>query len=1207
MLRSLEPFREETPNPVFRLISRKTTRQGEANLFRSAKAFWVFILLQTTFFYCGILCAQESRGSISGSIADVTAAAIPGATITMVEVHSGTTSKTVSNHEGRYRIPFLATGDYSLTVEASGFEKLVHQNISLSAGEQRSLDLVLHPGSVSATITVTAAAPQISMTDTSVGQVVTTDEVADLPLNGRTPMQLALLSAGVISTIQPGQLLPFANGTAASLAIGGIASNSSELLLDGAPDNIWTGVLAYSPPQDSVQQVTVRVFDADASYGHTMSGVINQVLKSGGNLFHGTAYEYSQVSALDANSFFNNRTGTPIVVTHYNQYGASVNGPVVLPRLYNGRNKLFFLFAWEALNLKKPATSYSTVPTDAERGGDFSALLPVGCPNGYQNGNTAICANGKANAYQLYNPYKATQSGSTITRQPLTNNSITASGIQLNPIALAYLKFFPAPNTAPSAPTGYQNYISNPPQISDYDNEVARVDYNFSDRGHIFADFRHNFMTQTSSNSFNNPATGSVLSRRNMGSTLDMVYAFSPTTAMEVRGNWTYFYQPQGGNSAGFDPTTLGFPAYMTQNSRHLQMPTIAMSGSGFGTLANSAITGSNAVQGSDLYQIFADLVKTMGRHSLKVGVDMRKQINSLSTYGNSAGSFSFGSNWLQQSSSSSAPSFGYDLASFLMGLPTSGSYDLNAHPAYHTYYYAGFIQDNWSVTRNFAVNLGLRYDRDLPLIEKMGHVVSGFDSTSDNPIASAAIAAYNAHPISQIPVGSFQVKGGLTFPSPSDGAAYAAKSNNFSPRIGFAYTPSMFNDKLVIRGGFAMFVSSIYNQSSQYTSGFSQTTQYVATNDNYLTPATTLSNPFPNGITQPTGSSLGLATFLGQGLNFFHSPQKNPYAIRWNLGIQHQIMKDTMFEIDYIGNHALKLPVGVNRDALPNKYLSTLPVRDQATINALSAVVTNPFAGLIPGTSLNGSTIATQSLLTPFPEFTSVSEQLTPIGHAYYHALQARIERRMAQGLYLVGTYGWSKAMARSSFLNAGDPAPSKFISSTDATHHFVAAMTYHLPIGRGTLIDLKSKWIDTTLGGWTLNAIYSYQTGFPISWGDMVTTGIPITVNPREVTPGVSAISKASFDLVAADQYASHLRIFPLMFSNLRADGINNLDSSILKNFRFHKNIDFQLRLETFNTLNRPAFGGPNTSATSASFGLITSQANTPRQVQLAGKIIF
>jgi len=1207
MLRSFEPFREETPNRISRSISGDTVRRESANILRGVKVFGMFILLQVALFFCGNAAAQESRGAISGSVVDATKAAIPGATLTIVEIHSGTTSKTLSNREGRYRIPFLATGDYSLTVEAEGFERLVQQNIALSAGEQRSLDLILHPGSVSATVTVTAAVPQLSMTDTSVGQVVTTDEVADLPLNGRTPMQLALLSAGVISTIQPGQLLPFANGNAASLAIGGIASNSSELLLDGAPDNIWTGVLAYSPPQDSVQQVTVRIFDADASYGHTMSGVINQVLKSGGNQFHGTAYEYSQVSALDANSFFNKRTGTRIVTTHYNQYGASLTGPIRVPRVYDGRNKLFFLFAWEALNMKKPSTSYSTVPTDAERGGDFSALLPLGCPNGYLNGNTAVCSNGKTNPYQLFNPYKATLSGSTITRQPLTNNSITASGIQLNPIALAYLKFFPAPNATPSAPTGYQNYISNPPQVSDYDNEVARVDYNFSDRGHIFADFRHNFMTQTSSNAFNNPTTGSVLSRRNMGSTMDLVYALSPTTALEVRGNWTYFYQPQGGNSAGFDPTTLGFPAYLVQNSRHLQMPTISMASSGFGTLANSAITGSNAVQGSDLYQLFTDLVKTTGRHSIKVGVDMRKQINSLSTFGNSAGSFSFGSNWLQQSSSSSAPSFGYDLASFLMGLPTSGSYDLNAHPAYHTYYFAGFIQDNWSVTQHFAVNLGLRYDRDLPLVEKMGRVVSGFDSTTDSPIASAAIAAYNAHPISQIPMGAFQVKGGLTFPNPSDGAAYTAQSNNFSPRIGFAYTPSMFNDKLVIRGGFAMFVSSIYNQSSQYTSGFSQTTQYVASNDNYLTPATTLSNPFPNGITQPTGSSLGLATFLGQGLNFFHSPQKNPYAIRWNFGIQHQIMKDTMFEIDYIGNHALKQPVGINRDALPNKYLSTSSVRDQATINTLNAVVTNPFAGLIPGTSLNGSTIATQSLLTPFPQFTSVTEQLTPLGHTYYHALQARVERRMVQGLYLVATYGWSKAMTRSSFLNPGDAAPSKIIAPTDATHHFVAAMTYHLPIGRDTLIDLKSKWLDSALGGWTVNAMYSYQSGFPISWGDMVTTGTPITVNPREVTPGVSAISKASFDLVAADQYASHLRVFPLMFSNLRADGINNLDSSILKNFRFRKDIDFQLRLETFNTLNRPAFGGPNTSATSASFGLITSQANTPRQVQLAGKIIF
>src|ERR1700761_1548973 len=415
----------------------------------------------------GLGRGQEFRGTISGAVKDPSGAVVPGAQIEVKEIHTGTVNKTKSDAAGEYVVPFLLPGDYTITATAKGFETLSRTGITLQAQAHPIVDLGLKVGNTGETVEVTADAPLLDQTNASVGQVISTQSVADLPLNGRTPVVLTELSVGVISTSAPGGTVhPFDNNAGNAWSIGGTPNQVSEILLDGSPDLTLLGALAYSPTQDSVSEVSIRPFDTDASFGHTIGGVINQVTKTGTNAFHGTAYEFNQIPNLDANLYFNGFTNpaTPTPTFHYNQYGLTFGGPVWIPKVFNGKDKLFFFFAYEGLKDSTPASTFTTVPTAAERNGDFSQLLAAGCPAGFANDPTkaaAICnpsGSSKttfADPNQLYNPFTATSSGSNVTRSPILNNQLSSVGKPFDPVAQAYLKLFPAANnTAGETVTG---------------------------------------------------------------------------------------------------------------------------------------------------------------------------------------------------------------------------------------------------------------------------------------------------------------------------------------------------------------------------------------------------------------------------------------------------------------------------------------------------------------------------------------------------------------------------------------------------------------------------------------------------------------------------------------------------------------------------------------------------------------------------------
>jgi hypothetical protein len=1189
-------------------------------------------------------------------------ALIPGVNITIQETSTGTTNRTVSDAAGQYVVPFLLPGTYTVEAKAKSFADLKRTGVALEAQAHMVLDLKMEVGSETTSVVVTEQLPQLELANGSVGQVISTESVAELPLNGRTPTTLAELSVGVITTAAPQQIHPFDNNAGNSWSMGGTPNQVSEVLLDGSPDLTLLGALAYAPSEDSVAEVSVRPFDTDASFGHTIGGVINQVTKSGTNRLHGTAYEFGQISGIDANTYFNNRNGVAKPTFHFNQYGLTAGGPVWVPKVYNGRDKLFFFFAWEGLKDSTPATTTMTVPTSAEQTGDFSQLLTAACNSGNGGPYTvnasgvAICSDtNKADPNQLYNPFTATTSGKNVVRTPIVNNQLTSVGTPINSVAQAYLKLFPAPNaTAGVTPAGQDNYVSNAPSVDNYNNEFGRIDYNLNTNDHVFFDFRHNYRSQLKNNYFGNGATGTTLLRENYGSSLDNVLTISPTMFLDTRLNWVKFNEVHGTPGSKYSPSAMGFQG-LDSASELLQLPYVNFgTGGSCGSFTSFTCLGDtgSALDPTASYQVFTDIIKIVSNHTLKLGFDGRQYRMSIQNFGDSSGSFTFNSSFVNSGTTGASQTFGSDLAAFMLGLPSSGEYDLNARSDYHQYYVGSFLQDDWRVTPRLTLNLGLRFDIDTPFEEKLGRTVNGF-----NPFANINYAAAPTFtPVTVTSNGvtytasSINTSGGLTFPGASNGAVYATNGGFFSPRFGFSYG---LNDKTVVRGGFGVFVMpeglSNLSAAGSYSSsaisnseGFSAATTYLATTNNYQTAANSLTNPFPTGFTAPAGSSQGPNTFLGQAISFLAPSQHDVYSERWNLDVQRSITNSDMFEVIYVGNHGLNLPISSqNLNALPIQDLSTTPFRNQAMSSAYGNSETNPFYGTLGTantTSVNKSkTVAFSNLLYPFPQFGSaaITEQNQTIGESYFESVMAHYQHRASHGLTLSANYSFAKMIEAATFLNDQDSKPTRRISPFDHTHHFTAGGTYVLPFGAGKQFRFHGKRLwDELLGGYVINGIYQFQTGAPIEFGSDIplqqgVTLRQITNKTRDTassTTGTPALNTAAFvtgnstscpTTGACDgsafingQFTNHYRTLPQTMSWVRQDGYNNLDASLLKNFKITETSYFQLRFESFNTLNHAIFAAPNvSSATAGNFGTITATtANSqPRQFQIGGRLVF
>ncbi|MEK6397404.1 MAG: TonB-dependent receptor [Terriglobus sp.] len=1139
-----------------------------------------------------------SSATVTGAILDPTGSAVPHAHITITDVAAGTKVTTESNDLGQYTLPLLKPGAYTITVDVPGFRSFERKNIQLSAGDHPTVDVTMQIGDQSETVQVTADPPLLQTADASIGQVVTSKQVDSLPLNGRTPISFAQYTVGVTATANPSGVHAYDNSGASAFSVGGVANKNSEILLDGSPDNASDNAISYSPPMDATAEVKLDIFQTDAAYGHSGGGVANQVTKSGTNSFHGDLFEFNQVSALNSNTYFNKRNNIKKGVYRYNQFGGSISGPVTIPKVFNGHDRLFFLFAYEGIRTTQPyATQIFSVPTLAERRGDFSALLAQG------------------SQFQLYNPYSAVQTGNTITRAPFANNNIAA---YLNPVAVKALSYYPLPNI-PGNANGTNNYFSNGNQSNSFDNQFGRVDWNLGTKSRLYATVRHSFFDQWNYQYFgaNNPSLGDHLTRENWGGAVGEVYTLTPSTVAEVRLNYSRYVQNQTTAGDGFDGSAqLGLPSNISSQSRHRLFPIFSLTQ--FQSLGTSTTTPSLAPFNS--YGLYADVIKVIGNHNLKVGVDARLFEKGQFTFGNAEGKYNFDNTWVRASSASTSTVLGQDFAAFLLGLPTTATYDLNTASVSRQRYLSFFVQDDWRARPDLTLNFGLRFDKDFSPTERFGRVTNGFDTTSASPISAAAIAAYNSAPVSQIPAGSFNVNGGLTYPTAGDHRFTQLVSNMFSPRFGFAYSPKALGGNTVIRGGFGLFVLPVFPFSSAVNqTGYSQTTSSSVTLNNYLSPNATLSNPFPSGFVQPSGSSLGLATQMGNNITYFSPVVKNGYSERWTVGVQRQLPGSWLMDVVYVGSSNHRLPINYYPNYIPAKYLNT------AGNSALGNSVSNPFKGLLPNSStLNGSTVSNAQLLAVYPQFpvtvnaqtnstpNGITVQNAPYGSSNYNALDVRVEKRTQKGLTIIANYQFSKNMEAVTYLNYSDPRPEYRVSQYDRPHHVSIGLTYDIPFGHERRFGGKAPlWVDLPLGGWTFNSVLLYQSGAPITFGNVLrATGTGEGVNNIGYNArGVDgyAFNRSAFVTSSAGQPQYNLRTFRSQYSTVRADSLNNWDASALKNFNFTESAYFQFRFEAFNVNNRPVFAAPNVTPTSGSFGQITSTQNNPRTLQMGARIVF
>ena len=1089
---------------------------------------------------------------------------------------------------------YLIPGTYSVTAEHTGFDKAIRDGVMLHVGDDWKVDIVLNLGNVSQSVTVAASTLVLQPENAEMGQTVTGEQIASLPIGDGNPFILARLTEGSVFLGDPKMTRPFDNADVGNIRVNG-SDGSNEFSLNGMT-NMGKSVsggnqVAYIPSSDAMQEFKMTTSTFSAITGRTAGANINVSTKSGTNSLHGTLYEFFRNDKLAANDFFLNMAGKPRAVVRYNRFGGTVGGPVVLPKIFDGRNKLFFFFAYENLPDVFPEPGTFTVPTAAERTGNFSAL-PA--------------------ANVIYDPMSAvTTTPGHVARTPFSNNTIPSS--RFNILGMNLLQLYPMPDLAGNV-DGTSNYVSEQSRRDKFHSYLERTDYNLGNRHRFSFNYYSNWREEKRFD-WGGVVNGQVTSGQdlfniNQGGSIEDVITLTPTSLLDLRFGATRMDAPVAPAGMGSDPAALGFSPAVTALFRG-PIYEVPFDLTGFTRLQHNTNTNLNRSMLSNNVSFQPRFTKIMQGHTINAGWDFRVYRENFQSWGNAEGNYAFNTTYTK--ATDSASSFqGQGLAALMLGQPTGGQIDRYGTRANQGTFHGVYVQDDWKASSRLTLNLGLRWEYEVPTTDRYNQNTRGFDLTSPSPVQAAAAQAFaSAFPTglalpngSTLTAASFHVLGGYLFADPNHRNFFDGNFANFMPRIGFAY---QLDAKTVIRGGWALY-SIPKGLAGVNQAGYSQSTTLTPSGDNGLTFQANLDNPFPSGVVDPTGSKLGMMTSIGAAVTYYPLDLKTAHSQRWSVSVQRQVANNWFVEATYTGNHGYTLPVSSNYlDAIPAQFLSTNPLRDTAAIAALGATVTNPFYGITPGTSYNTTkTIAISQLLRPFSQFTGISSPV-PTGASSYQSGAIRIERRF-RNFTLLANYGRSKLIERSTLFNDFQTTPQKAISTSDVPDRLSLAFVAPLPFGKGH--RLGGNWsgpLNAALGGWQVQGIIQAQSGRPITMGNLTYFGDP---SKLRTDISSSTISK-TFDTSGFYNLAlaSNIRTFPSTLADFRGQAINNSDLSILKLIALGKDgrIGLQIRGEFLNAFNHPFFSNPSVDPTNAAFGSVTSQYNLPREVQLGLRFTF
>lgn len=1125
--------------------------------------------------------AQSYYGGLRGTVWDANGGAVANARVRLTDQGTGAARNTLSGTAGEFVFSELVPGSYTVEVEAPGFKKFQRKDVVVGTQQQVSLDLKLEIGAVTESVMVTESVPLVETANASQGQVLDNEKVVDLPNLGRNPFMLSKLVQNVIPVGNPAYNRMEDQSGSSQISIAGGPVRGNNYLIDGVPITDATNRAIIIPSLEAIQEVKVQANTYDAEMARTGGGMFNTLMKSGANEYHGSLYGHLRRTAWDANSFFNNAAGLPITDQPNDTWGASFGGRVKIPKIYDGKNKTFFYLGFEHYDDTQSASTLFASPTALERTGDFS--------KSYTRSGSLLT---------IYDPL------SSGARTPFAGNVIPAS--RLSPIGLALASNFQAPNSTP-AYFGANDLTASatlPCRAAQY---TAKLDEDFTSWWRASLSYLRYFSLEPGNTWFPTPASPDQwrLLRRVDTTQLNNLFTINPTTVLTLRYGFNRFPNYTYESSQGYNIANLDFPASLvSQIPRSLsQFPYVSMS-----NLMPLAASDNNSFYVHASNNFSTNVAKYVGRHNLKVGFDYRDIRTAGNDANNAAGDYTFNGIFTKSAPTSSGLG-GSDLADMLLGYPAAGDQYTSTKLTMFAPYYGIYVQDDFRVTSKLTLNLGLRWEHENGLQEVNNGMLVNFNGAVANPLAA-----------------------GVTGISPKGEVVYAGNGNptsagnpyfsKWGPRAGVAYS---LDSKTVIRGGFGIFWAPQFALGSPIaTVGYNQTTTYIASTDNNNTPANSLSNPFPSGILQPAGNSLGTLTGIGSTFSLVDPHARSPYVEQFSLDVQRQLPFGIALEVGYVGSRSRHLTLGaanLNENALYPQLLGLG--------SALTQSVANPFYGHGGAGVIGTAAVQESQLLLPYPTYGAINLLFSDFNKAKYDSMVFKAQKNLSHGMTLLSTLTWSRNWDESgggagNTLNSGAKGPQNpyntaaeyAFSNIDSPLRWSTAVTYELPFGKGKHFVSKGGVLDYLVGGWVANSVSVFQTGFPLQISQSTNFNSAFGyASQRPNATGVSPVTAGSLEQRLNDYInpAAFSTAGQFTFGNvgrtigMRGPGQVNFDMSLFKNFVIKEKLKSQFRLEALNAFNTPLFYGPNVSFGSSSFGTITSQANFSRQLQMALRFSF
>jgi hypothetical protein len=1186
---------------------RNHPRRGRVILLATLLAVWL----------AGALVAQSNQGSMSGTVMDSSGAVVPDVKITAKESASGTVYTAVSSSAGTYTFPNLRIGTYDVSAEYKGFKTAQSTGVMVQLSSTTSLNITLSPGQISETVTVSGSAPTVQGETSVMATVVGEKQILDLPLALGSVVQ-AMRSPEAFVFLTPGAIGPgTASGSGGTFEskINGGQTYGTEVLLDGANTTRSENGSSFdetAPSVDAIGEFSITTSTLPAEMGRTTGGIESFTLKAGTNAIHGSAYDIFRNEKLDANSFFDNQAGLIRPLDKQNDYGATFGGPVWVPKLYNGKNKTFFFFAWEQYRQNQGGVNNIRVPTAAEKSGDFSADLT----------STVLGVNpcDGSNIYQgeIFDPATTKTVNGVQCRTAFAGNKIPTAS--LNAIGVKLMTYYPSPTSGAAAGNNFTYPYSFP--VLDTSTSF-RIDENLSDKSKLYFSYASRDNTRTSTTpAYNNAAldgraqdffthylrlghdyvfTPTLLNHLNLG--------FNRTNSKNVGAGVKY-----GGNyDQNLGITGAGGPVFPGIGAGEANI-------SGLGDTVNGD-TIDNGFRLSDS----VDWVH--GKHTIKFGVDFEMQKYLPIDNSNGSGTFNFGRGETAGSVTTTGLS-GNGIASMLLGQVDNANLTAHAGQAYWlTGYDALFVQDSIKVGRTLTLNLGLRWDMELPRRENWGDT-SNISLTTPNPGA-------NGRP------GALVFAGTGTGRSGNVNERWAEiYKKDFGPRFGFAWSPPQLGHNTVVRGGFGIYYGNLlYADFGAYNrTGFAANPS-VNSIDGF-NPAFNISSGFPSYTRPPF---LDPSQLNGAGGIQYIAPSygRPPMVTNWSIEIQRQLATDLILDVAYVGTHGTHL-----RSNYDN--VNSLPVSAISKGALLNLSVTSPQA-VAAGIGLPYASFPTDApvarSLTPFPQYLGFNTDgdLENLGDSTYNALQASLQRRFHNGLNLMAAYTWSKTLTDAdsalpyfATLHGGGSAQNPFnlageksLSNQDVPQTLVLSYIYELPVGKGKKFLPQGGVLDKIVGGWEFSGIHRYQSGQPVTF--CCASGIPYfagAIRYDQVLPSVysSQYTSGNFNPVTDPMFNRAAFADPnaparingggaYAFGTMtRTEGWQRMpmfmseDFNLLKHVNITERVNALLQVNFINAFNRHIFNRPpDLNPNDSSFGIIdtSNTLETPRRVQLQLKL--